>query len=397
MSYSKYNTKKCDIINLSENITDFGFKIYRLISESDKKSSNISISPINISASLLMLNIATDGNTEKQITKCIACERINKRNISEYMKHILTYLNSDSGNPDDLVLKLENCIFPNILYKPTNKFVSDIKEYYGSTIHNMDYDNEPYESEKFINNWIESKTNGKIKNMIQEGSTDKETRIILVNTILFTGKWLHKFETRNTYDFVFHITDNKKKLVKMMKKFFVISVKCSVGNILDCDIVELPYDGKDIVMLILIPNTRNGLCELEKKITHKDLYYILKKNMYSLFGVTLCLPRFKIESSYDMKEILHNTGISDIFDKDKANFSEFPKGTYISSITHKTFIEVDENGTEASGATAIMGFGLARGIDEPIKREFIADHPFMYILWDRTNDIPIFIGRVVEP
>jgi serpin B len=153
-------------------------------------------------------------------------------------------------------------------------------------------------------------------------------------------------------------------------------------------VIELPYVGGEVGMVILLPDTIDGLAELEKKITPRILKDVMGKMLYG--EITVHIPKFKLEASYKLKDILSALGMSDIFDK--ADLSGIGTNLYVTEVYHKAFIDVNEEGTEAAAATAV-----AMALCKRKEIKFEANHPFMFMIWDHKLDVPLFIGRLVNP
>lgn len=226
--------------------------------------------------------------------------------------------------------------------------------------------------------------------MLTPESINEFTVLVVVNAIYFKGDWADKFDAIDTSKRPFHTTATKTVTVDMMFKEFK-KTKYDQIDELDCSVLVLPYKGKELSMLILLPNKVDGLPALEKRLTAANLMEISSTIFPT--DVDVSLPKFKLESTFQLSDCLAELGMSDVF-SDKADLSGMSQsGLYVSDVIHKAYVDVNEEGTEAAAATAaVVSFNSM-----PIKRTFRADHPFLFVLQDNRSGVPLFIGRFVAP
>jgi serpin B len=271
-------------------------------------------------------------------------------------------------------------VFPNYLNK--------IKQYYLSSVEKVEFINKTKreESRKKINNWVENKTNQKIKELLQKGVFNEYTRIVIVNAIYFKSEWESIFQKELTKEEEFKIDEKNKILVKMMNKTGYFNYFENEKS--QC--LEIPYKENELSMFILLP--KNNLQELEKELDYNYINNTIKKLQTTY--VELRLPKFKIEKTYALKEILQNMGLKTAFNV-KADFSLITKEKLsISYVIHKTFVEVNEEGTEAAGATAITM--SVTSIPSEIKI-FHANKPFIFFIQHKKTNAILFIGKLYNP
>ena len=243
-----------------------------------------------------------------------------------------------------------------------------------------------------INTWVEKHTNGRIKDLLAPGTVSPDTSILIVNAIYFKGTWADKFDPALTRKSQFYTLDGQVPEISFMFKHEEVLYKSDPD--MDCQVVELPYLGGDVSFLLILPNQTAGLIDLEQSLNASRLAD-LTSDLYDK-DVILYLPKFKIEVSLDLAEVLQNMGIVDLFNPTLADLSGIdPKGKlYVSNIIHKAFIEVNEEGSEAAGATAeiLMAAGA------PKRRTVVkADHPFMFLIKDNRSGVPLFLGKYCYP
>ncbi|CAI9586546.1 unnamed protein product [Staurois parvus] len=240
-----------------------------------------------------------------------------------------------------------------------------------------------------INTWVETKTNGKIKNLFAPNSLDKNTSLILVNAIYFKGKWMETFKKENTKNAPFHVKEDVKITVPMMRQ--TQRFNHGIVEELDAQFIELPYENNDFSMFIFLPNNIFGLQKVIKQINLELLMKSTDPKNMQMTKLEVHIPRFKTEESYDLTSQLKNMGMLDAFSH-KANLSGISDiGLYVSKMIHKAFIEVNEEGTEAAAATGV--------VIQPKSaiRQFIVDHPFLcFIKHNATNTI-LFCLKLCSP
>lgn len=253
------------------------------------------------------------------------------------------------------------------------------------------------DSRKQINGWVEERTEGKIQNLLAEGIVDSLTRLVLVNAIYFKGNWEKQFDKERTTERPFRINKNETRPVQMMFKKDTFNMTY-IGDF-QTKILELPYVGNELSMIILLPDAiqdgSTGLERLERELTYEKLMAWISPEMMKTIEVRVSLPRFKLEESYDLKPLLSSMGMPDAFDLGKADFSGISSGNelVLSEVVHKSFVEVNEEGTEAAAATGLV-INSYRAMIVP---EFTADHPFLFFIRHNKTSSILFCGRFCCP
>lgn len=241
-----------------------------------------------------------------------------------------------------------------------------------------------------INQWIASNTKNKIKKVISSDNLDESTAFILTSAVYFKSDWINTFPLKNTAAADFHLINGQKKKVPMMMQ----TTRLNTGHhdTLKCSILEMPYSGNQLVMMIILPDESNGLTHIESMITPQTLKEFKDHLQPKL--VNLQLPKFKIESGSSLKESLTALGLKSVFDEFKADLSEIAKEQlFVSEIQHQAMIDVDESGTEAAAATAS---NVRRSRSTIQETNFHADHPFLFYIMEKNTGYVLFLGRFVE-
>ncbi|KFP74302.1 PREDICTED: serpin B12-like, partial [Acanthisitta chloris] len=238
----------------------------------------------------------------------------------------------------------------------------------------------------------------KIKELFAPGVIDGHTLLVLVNVIYFKASWEHKFEEQKTVEKDFKLNQNKRKPVQMMyqKGKFKLGYIEEVG----AQILELPYAQKSLSMVILLPGDTadgsvSGLEQIESTVTSENLMLWASSEQMFESTVEVYLPRFKLEDTFNLNEVLQEMGMTDIFTESKVDLSamSFAKSLVLSNVVHKTYMEVNEEGTEAAAGT---GASIVRR-SMPLTEVFMADHPFLFFIRHNPTSTIIFFGKLCSP
>uniref|UniRef100_A0A667WGM7 Serpin B6 n=1 Tax=Myripristis murdjan TaxID=586833 RepID=A0A667WGM7_9TELE len=384
---------------LSEANTAFCLALFKQLDE-DKKSSNVFYSPLSISSALAMVMLGARANTATQILHrspvpaltliCFDCPQCLKAQDDVHVKFskLIKELNK-AGAPYSL--SLANRLYGDQSYQFVEGFLADTKKHYDAKLKSVDFKASAETARININNWVEKQTQDKIKDLLAPGVVDSMTRLVLVNAIYFKGNWDRKFDADLTKDAQFKlnkVTLHNINTGALLKTFYDTVV---------ASILELPYKGKDLSMLIFLPyemeDDTTGLEKLEKELTYeKFVEWTQPHKMYTV-EVDVGLPRFKMEESYNLKDILTRMGMVDAFDVRMSDFSGMSPANdlVLSQVVHKAFVEVNEEGTKAAAATT-SDIMLCCGIPT-----FIADHPFLFFIRHKPSMSVLFAGRFCSP
>lgn len=361
----------------------FALELYKQIASTDKK--NVIISPLSISTCLSLAACGAAGETAEEMYSVLKYDgAAQKSAVAEQYGKVLAGLNA---NPN---LNIANKVYVMEKYSVKPSFGEMAQKSFYSEAELVNFAENVAAAAK-INGWVEKKTNDKIKDLISSDALGQDTRMVLVNAIHFKGTWKHQFDAQQTVPLPFWVSATESVEVPTMniKKHF----NYGVFEDLNASGLELTYSDGDLSMLILLPNERDGLPQLEEKLQSINLAELMTK-MYSQ-EVEVSLPKFKIEFDLDLKETLEKLGMGTMF-TDKADFSELleqPDPLYVSKVVHKAFIEVNEEGTEAAAATGMIM--MARCFI-PTAR-FAVEHPFYFALFDRKLNLVTFNGRIQDP
>ncbi|XP_049320030.1 zinc finger CCHC domain-containing protein 2 isoform X7 [Astyanax mexicanus] len=379
--------------SLSVANTSFALDLFKKIREGNKQG-NMFYSPLSISSALAMVSLGAAGNTEAQMSETL---QFNKAKVDIHIgfNQLLNELNK-AGAPYSLTLA--NRLYGEQTYQFVEKFLGDTKQHYSAELEAVDFKSNAEAARVKINKWVEKQTQEKITDLLAKGVVDELTRLVLVNAIYFKGSWEKKFNSNGTREVPFRLNKKDTKPVQMMNQ----KAKFPLAFIPDmnCQILEMPYAGKDLSMLIILPtemaDDTTGLEKIEKNLTYENLMEWTRPDMMDNVEVQVSLPRFKLEDTYDMKGLLVSMGMVDAFDRVKCDFSRMSPcdDLVLSKVVHKSFVEVNEEGTEAAAATAAIM--MMRCAMLPPER-FVADHPFLFFIRHNATKSILFCGRFSSP
>ncbi|XP_068956320.1 serpin B6-like isoform X2 [Petaurus breviceps papuanus] len=388
LSHSQLLGSRCAMMAaLSEATNNFTLNVFKKISEEDD-SQNIFYSPLSLYCALAMVLDGAKGNTAAQIQQVLSLNE-----GTDVHQSLQSFLAGSKKSDSECLLRIANRLFGEKTCDFMPSFKESCQRFYHSNMEELDFANAPEEARKHINKWVEGNTEGKIANLLAKDSINSTTVLALVNAIYFKGKWEKQFDECKTTEMMFKISKEKQKPVQMMFQKSTFSMTY-IGEVFT-KILVLPYVGGQMDMVILLPDENTDLKTLEKGLTSEKLADWLNPEMMDETEVEVFLPRFKLEKSLNMENILRKLGMSDAFDVSMADFSGMSarKDLSLSKVIHKAFVEVNEEGTEAACATAaLMMKRCAR-----MTPRFMVNLPFLFIIRDKASKNILFLGKVISP
>ncbi|XP_006115619.1 serpin B10 isoform X2 [Pelodiscus sinensis] len=368
---------------------------------------NIFFSSWSISSALAMTYVGAKGNTATQMAEVLHFKKTTgtgdclqdpdnckDEDIHSAFQALISLINKPQTS---YLLKTANRLYEEQTLPFRREFVEFVQKYYHAEPQAVDFIKAAEQVRKEINSWAESQTEGKIQNLLPKGAVHANTVLVLVNAIYFKGKWKKRFLNENTSEHLFRLSKTKTKLVQMMHLQDTFST-CYLEP-MKVKIVELPYVNDDLSMLILLPDDiedkSTGLEQLERELTYENVSKWTSPEMMMMSEVELSLPRIKLEESYNLKSTLSSMGMKDAFSPGQANFTGMSEhdDLYLSQVFHKSFVEVNEEGTEAAAATGAVI--VVRSSANPV--QFKADHPFLFFIRHNTTMSILFFGRFCSP
>lgn len=358
------------------------------------------ISPLSLSLVLSMCFAGAMNETADQLKQLLEMSSYSDSEILRLNNGYMTELNEIDQN-NNVEINMANKIYSNVGIAVDDKYAKKIGSYFDAEIQTLDF-SDAFDSAQTINEWISDQTNNKINDLIAPDAIDHSTRMILANAVYFKGLWMYEFDSDQTINKDFNLADGTKKPVSMMRvsevKLKFIKKPFNLG----VNVCELPYDGEKFAMTILLPTqVDTNLDTFIAKLTPCMLNDILRRNGTKV-KVNLELPKFKIDFKRELKEDLRKLGAQLPFSSTDANFKGMIKNTnnvkdnwYVSSVLHQSSIEINEHGTEATSATSVSIADKTNYLSK--SREFVCDHPFMFIIHEKVNNNILFVGKYTSP
>ena len=380
-----------NITSFNDAVNQFCFDFFKKLSEDETNDPNIFYSPYSVFTALAMTYEGARNNTAVEMENVLHVEQSND-SFHQYMQSLYNYMN----NNDEYNVSTANALWPDVGFTLLDEFIDIIETYYGGKESEVEYGN-PEEAARIINEWVENQTNNLIKDLVPASAIDPVlTKLILTNAIYFKGIWQVQFDELNTTDRDFTLSSADTVQVETMK-LIGADDKFNYTETGDLQILELPYTGGDISMMILLPREGVELSDVISSLKRED-YISWIDEMYET-KADIYLPKFKFETSYGLNDYLKELGMVDAFDN-AADFSgiDGTKNLFISSVLHKAFVEVNEEGTEAAAATAVIMDLKAVSPDEPPERiTFDCNHPFVFTIHHKETGTILFMGTVDDP
>lgn len=366
----------------------FALDVYHALQSQD---GNLILSPFSISLALAMTYAGARGETEAQMAQTLhfpAQEQLHPAFNALDLALEAEKLNLDKDQ-EPMQLNIANAVWAEQTFSFLPEYLDSIAVNYGAGIHQSDFINNYEPTRKEINNWVSDETKDKIKDLLPDGSLSSDTRMVLVNAIYFKADWLDQFDADDTIDVAFNLLDGSQVIVPMMGQMMYIPYAAGDGY----QAVELPYAGNSAAMDIIVPDA-GRFEEVESALTSEKLDEIL--NSMEQNSVMLRMPKFEFESSFSLSDMLTNMGMPAAFDRNAADFSGMTgkQDLFIGDVIHKAFVAVDEEGTEAAAATAVIMELAGAAFSE---LSLVIDRPFIFVIRDLETGQILFVGRVVNP
>ncbi|HNW68895.1 MAG TPA: serpin family protein [Bacteroidales bacterium] len=372
-------------VNITENNNLFALDLYKKIGNNQ---ANLFYSPYSISTALAMTYAGAKGKTENEMAMVMHFPANNAEFYTKY-NDVLKNINA-LNNGSTVNIYTVNSIWAQKDFKFRDEFMGILKNSFNSSVNLVDFIKETENSRIQINKWVETQTNEKIKELIKPGLIDYLTRMVLVNAIYFKADWQTTFDKQQTQKMDFRMDETNAVSCDFM---FAEQEFKFYENEDGLKAIEIPYSSGKMSMLIILPKDNAGFSTLKKEI-NPDFYKKVNSALVSK-KVKLYLPKFKIISEFELSDMLKQMGMPEAF-SDRADFSGMTgtKDLKISKVIHKAFVEVNETGTEAAAATAVVMRVKSMPVAPP---EFRADHPFMFIIKENTDNSILFAGNIYNP
>lgn len=361
----------------------FGLELFRKVNASIDEPKNTMISPMSVSLALAMVYNGTAGNTKKQMEDMLHKANLSPEDINQSYKDLVAALQSHDPKVE---LSISNAIFYRNSFSVKNDFITTNQNYYQAEVSGLDF-SKTTETLNKVNGWVNTQTKGKIDKIIEQ--VKPEDIMYLLNAIYFNGEWKYSFDTKETKDMPFTKENNTTVQVPTM----TIENSFNYYSHQKFELLEMPYGSGKYSMLIFLPGTgkkTDDVISLMSAENVEDWISKLTEQKKEVF-----LPKFEFKFDDSLKDELASLGMTDAFNDAQANLSGISDAAklVISEVMHKSYIKVDERGTEAAAVTGIT-VGLT---SMPVDNSFRADHPFVFAIREKDTKAILFIGKVMDP
>ena len=378
---------------LVEGNTAFATDLYRVLSEDE---GNLFFSPYSISVALAMTYAGASGDTATEMAGTLHFDlprdelhlAFNRLDL-ELDARSEVETEDDEGEPFEF--SIANSIWAEQTYQFLGPFLETLALNYGAGARLVDFVNDPEGARTAINTWVNDETNDRIPELLPQGVIDAMTRLVLTNAIFFKASWEEPFPVEGTEDGDFTLLSGSTVRAPLMHSLGTETLQYAEGE--DFQAIELAYTGDEMAFLVILPE-QGGFPDFEEDFDADALDEIVAS--LESQAVTVTLPKFEFSSDVPLKQALAGLGMATAFEPGIADFSgmDGTRDLYVSHVLHKAFVAVDEEGTEAAAATAVV-VGVTSAPLEP--KVFEANRPFIFLIRDRLTGTVLFIGRVLDP
>lgn len=369
-----------------EGNAEFALDLYARLS---RTPGNLFCSPYSLSSALALTQTGARGVTEAQISRA-AHFSDSQSELQAGFARLRAEL-ARVGKARNVELTTATGLWAQKDYGFEKDFLELTRRSHDATVEFVDFAGSPTSASRQIAAWINRQTRGRLAGAMPAGDLTPATRLVIADTIYFKGAWASRFSKGATRDQPFWVSGTASVSALMMRQEQVLLFAEADA----VQMLELPYVGRDLSMIILLPKERDGLAALERNLNAARLK--AWAGAFQLSKVDLQLPRFKVASALPLRAALESLGMTDAFDADRADFRGMSvrRPLFIHAIEQSSVVEVNEEGTTAASATRVS-FGCAKAA-EPPRRQLHADHPFVFFIRENHTGMILFLGRVTDP
>jgi serpin B len=378
----------------------FALQLYQKL---QGEKGNLFFSPYSISTALAMTYGGARGPTQEQMAQALcfptskevvqklaeAQGPLSPEDFARAFSEIIKDLNARGGK-GTYELRVANALWGQQDFEFLPSFARLVEDQYGGHLERVNFVQAAEKARRTINAWVEKQTNGKIKDLIGPGLLDSMTRLVLTNAIYFKGTWASQFQKEGTQDEPFTLLDGGKVQVPMMNQ----QARFGYGEVDSLQVLEMPYVGQELSMVVLLPKDPAGIGELEKALTAENVSKWISGTHKQ--EVIVAVPKFKMTHKFSLGAVLQAMGMTEAFSR-QADFSGMTgrRDLFISAVVHQAYVDVNEEGTEAAAATGVtMKLTAIAPGKVPV---FRADHPFLFLIRDIRSGSILFLGRMMNP
>ncbi|KEF37942.1 serine protease inhibitor [Schinkia azotoformans MEV2011] len=371
---------KDDYKMITEANNRFAFKLLDELIK-NKEEQNTFFSPFSIHSALSMTFNGAASDTQKELAKVL---QVSDYEPSDINRAYASFLSRTYERNYEATLNIANSLWLKEGYPFLEDFVTKTEDYYLAKVSEMDF-SDPKTTDE-INQWVKQKTNGKIEKMIE--NIESNTVAYLINAIYFYGEWDHSFDEKQTFEDTFYVSKDQSQKLPFMRQ--TNEFKYFEDELIQ--VIDLPYKDNELSMIVILPKEGTSLDDFYQQLTYDQ--WVNRINQFNKQEVSITLPKFKMDYSTNLNDSLINLGMPSAFSSN-ADFSRMVEngGVCIDEVLHKSYIEVNEKGTEAAAATSVEMQEAA----SPVMKIMNVNHPFFFVIQDNESEIILFMGEVHSP
>lgn len=352
-------------------------------------NTNILFSPYSVSTALAMTYVGAVGNTAEQMKNALHFSYGSKKTAEIFAN--LSNTMTDDYFCEKTSISIVNSLWGQKDYPFLPEYINFVRDNFSAKVKSVDFKKNTEKARQEINSWVEGKTESKIKNILAKGVLTCDSRLVLVNAIYFKSPWMAKFDKNLTEKNASFYGLDKDYKVEMMQN----TARYKIAFLENSKILKIPYERDNFAMYVILPDKKNAIKDII--VDSKNLRNWI--SAMSFKKVRVKMPKFRIEDGYNLIPMFKKMGMTDAFTAGKADFSDIDgtRDLYISEIVHKTFCNVDEEGTEAASATAVVLDILSAPLQPEKVYEFTANRSFIFLIRHEKTKSIIFLGRFMGP
>jgi len=377
------------IPTLSSSVARAAKDLFSTVEKQENPSTNVIISPLSIHLAMSLLYNGARGNSKDQLAKVLGLVNVSDATVQEESRNLLTSYSELRTNLTTNI-ELANVIFADNTTDIKDTYESILNKSFLTTARRVNYSNAE-ESAETINTWVANKTNDLITDFISPGSLTSDTRMMLLNAVYFKANWQLPFQPADTTRSTFFVSTDSSVEADMM--FLDNEIFYGQDKQLQSQVISLQYEDPNFTMIIILPDSKASMESLSENLKEKNFTQI--HNSLNSRDVLLKMPKFKLGFKTQLVSAFKALGVADIFDEASADLSDITdESLFVSDILHEAKIEVNEEGSEAAAVTGIQ-LDTRAGGSGPLSLKI--DRPFMFVIQDLKNNIPLFMGKIVNP
>ncbi|XP_055336880.1 leukocyte elastase inhibitor-like [Paramacrobiotus metropolitanus] len=382
-----------DVDRLRQASDRFALSLYQALAGARDANANLFFSPLSINAALLMTYLGAVNATRDELGRALGVSDVlgtRADHLNRAYSAVVDIFKAEPARTYQLRLANRICLRQDVQLRPD--YQASLRQFYDTEVARYDFAGAAEPARLEMNAWVANATGGRIRNLLAPGMVSAQTLMLLLNAIYFKADWQYQFDKAATADHRFWLSPAKQLDAKMMsarRRMFYAETE-------QLQAVEIPYRSEELSMLLLLPRAVDGLAALERGLSVRT-WQALQDQM-DMRLVALTLPKFKLETAYDLVQPLRSLGINRLFGPAELDgMAENAAGLGVSDVVHKAFVEVNEEGTEAAAATGVVFSRSAVLPKQDETKELRADHPFLFAIRHNPTNLVLFLGRINDP